>query len=138
MKKAGLFLLVLVILGGWAIKDSEAGQWCWQFQDDPNFYLRLSVVRPDPNYPFWSLNGMWYSQGFLVMPLVGTMAKSSDGTRRILTLFGTSTEGFPQSFRGEIDAVTKDGSLYFYDFNAGTTGLLSDLTKVKCSTLPAP
>ena len=137
MKKTGLVFLALMVLVCYAVKDSEAAQWCWQFADDPNFYLRLSVVRSDPNYPFWSLNGMWYSD-FSIMPLVGTMAKSSDGTGRILTLFGTAGSGFPQSFRGEIDAVTKDGSLYFYDFNAGTTGLLSDLTKVKCSTLPAP
>jgi len=52
MKKAGLLLLMLVILGGWVVKDSEAAQWCWQFELDSDFYLKLTVLKPDPLSPF--------------------------------------------------------------------------------------
>ena len=89
MKKVGLLFLVLVMLGCWIVKDSEAAQWCWQFTEED--FIKLSVERNDPIYPFWSLNGVWY-EGICIVPLVGTMVKSADGTEKMLTLYGTSID----------------------------------------------
>jgi hypothetical protein len=141
MKKAGLVLLVLVILGSWAVKDSEAGQWCWQFAAYPDDYMKLSVTKPDPLYPFWSLHGMWYnSLSPYIIPLVGSMVKSADGTQRLLTLEGTYPGGTLNfAINAQIDAVTKNGTFHIYYIEQTGDSLGSfPLNKVKCSTLPAP
>lgn len=141
MKKAGLILLVLVILGGWAFKGSEAGQWCWQFTGYPDNYIKLSFAKPDPLYPYWSLNGMWYVPGESIVPLVGTMVKSADGTQRLLNLNGAipGTTGLSQAYQMEavIDSLTKNGTIYIY-YTISTDNSAFAINNLKCSTLPSP
>jgi hypothetical protein len=138
MKKAGLVFLALLILGTWAAKDSDAAQWCWQFSGSTE-YIKLSVVKPDPSYPFWSLNGMWYEPGAMIIPLVGTMVKNADNTGRVLTLYGTypGTAGHSYSINMEVDKVTKDGVAHLYYIRIDTSAD-SPIASVPCSSLPAP
>jgi hypothetical protein len=139
MKKAGCILLILVIVGGWAVKDSQAAQWCFELATGN--YLKLSVVKPDPNYPFWSLNGIWYVPDSFIIPLVGTMVKSADGTERLLNLQGTlagdTAMTATQQMEAVIDSVTKSGSVFIY-YPIGGSNLEWSFTKRQCSTLPAP
>ena len=136
MKKAGLLFLVLVILGSYAIKDSEAAQWCWEFEGGGD-YIKLSVIKPDSLYPFWSLNGVWYSPDSYVIPLVGTMVKSADGTERVLTIYGTYYDTQAHAINAVIDAGTKNGTFHIHYIY-----LDSDLdfviNKVNCGAIPAP
>jgi hypothetical protein len=140
MKKVGLLFVVLVILGSFSVKDSKATQWCWQIEGSSEF-IKLAVMKPDPNLPFWSLNGMWYQAGFgqTIVPLVGTMVKNADGTGRLISLYGTGLSFHPWTFTGEIDAVTKNGTLDLYDLYTdqvyyGTTPII----RVRCNSIPAP
>ena len=139
MKKAGLLFLVLVIFGSFSVKDSEAAQWCWQLAGSD--YIRLSVAKPDPLYPFWSLDGMWYNPGSYVIPVTGTMVKSADGTQRLLNLNGTlpGATTLSQAYQMEavIDSLTRDGTIFIYYTILGTN-LEFSFNKLKCSTLPAP
>ena len=136
MKKAGLLLLVLVILGGWAIKDTEAGQWCWDLGNGE--YVKISFAKNDPNYPFWTLAGIWYSPGNPILPISGTMVKNADGTRRLLTLNMTNLDALSWVGYADIDANTKNGPIIFYLANNDTYSTAHTLTKVSCSSLPAP
>jgi hypothetical protein len=137
MKKVGLLLLVVVILGGWAVKDSEAAQLCWQLTAAD--FVKLSYVKNDASYPFWTLSGMWYEPGYAIIPLDGAMVKNADGTRRILTLSGA----FPGAtntylISADIDATTKNGTFTIHYVDAGVGDLTLSFTKVNCNTLPAP
>ena len=136
MKKAGLLLLVLAILGAWAIKDSEAGQWCWDAGSGE--YMKLSFAKNDQNYPFWTLAGIWYSPGNPILPISGTMVKNADGTRRLLTLNMTNPDALSWVGYADIDALTKNGPIIFYLANNDTYSTAHTLTKVSCSSLPAP
>jgi len=136
MKKTGLILLVVVILGGWVVKDSEAGQWCWDMDFDE--YMKLSFTKNDPSFPFWTLSGMSYTPGGSIMPVAGTMVKSADGKRRLLTLTITNAEAISWFGYADIDAQTKNGTIIFYCANSDTYSTGHSLTKVNCSSLPAP
>ena len=136
MKKAGLILLVLVILGSWAIKDSEAGQWCWDIGF--NEYLKLSFAKNDPNFPFWTLSGFDYLLGADILPIAGTMVKNADGTRRLLTGTTTNPDGISWFMYADIDAQTKNGTIIFYCPNNDTYDTAHTLTKIDCKTMPAP
>ena len=136
MKKTGLLLLVLVILGCWAVKDSEAGQWCWDAGSGE--YMKLSFAKNDPNYSFWTLAGIWYSPGNPILPISGTMAKNADGTRRLLTLNMTNPDALSWVGYADIDALTKNGPIIFYLANNDSYSTAHTLTKVDCKTLPAP
>ena len=137
MKKVGLILLLLVILGGWTVKDSEAGQWCWQLADS-NLYMKLSFAKNDPNFPFWTLSGMVYEPGISLEPVSGTMVKNADGTRRLLTLTMTNADGISWLMYADIDAHTKNGPMIGYCPNNDSYDDNHPLTKVNCSTMPAP
>jgi hypothetical protein len=138
MKKAGLVLLVLMILVSYMVKDSEAAQWCWELSG-VNQYIKVSVVKPDPLYPYWSLNGITYVPDMILLPVAGTMVKSADGTQRFLTLWGAyPPTGAILGLDAVIDAETKNGTcgiLGIIPFSARET---FPLQKVPCSTLPAP
>ena len=136
MKKAGLLLLVFVILGGWAVKDSEAGQWCWDL--GLGEYMKLSFAKNDPNFPFWTLSGMTYVPGESILPVAGTMVKNDDGTRRLLTLTATNEDAISWFMYMDIDARTKNGTIITYCANDDTYGTAHTLTKVDCKALPKP
>jgi len=136
MKKVGLILLLLMILGGWAVKDSEAGQWCWDL--GLGEYMKLSFAKNDPNFPFWTLSGMTYVPGESILPVAGTMVKNADGTRRLLTLTMTNTDGISWLMYADIDAQTKSGPMIGYSPNYDSYDPAHTLGKVPCSSLPRP
>jgi hypothetical protein len=135
MKKAGLFLLVLVIWGGLVIKGSEAAQWC--LQTDANQYFKLSVVKPDPLYPYWSLNGITYVPELVVIPVAGTMVKSADGSERLLTLSG-GINGTVMEIDAVFDPETKTGTWNIIGISPPSAKETYTLEKVPCSSLPKP
>jgi len=135
MKKAGLLLLVLLILGGWAIKDSQAGQWCWDIDGD---YIKVSFAKNDPSYPFWLLSGIIYQPNVYLSPVDGIMVKNADGTRRLLTLNITHPNAVLWYGYADIDALTKNGLVTFYGVNDNVYDIAHTLTKVPCSSLPRP
>ena len=137
MKKIGLILLLLVILGGWTVNDLEAGQWCWQLADS-NLYMKLSFAKNDPSYPFWTLSGMVYEPGISLEPVSGTMVKNADGTRRLLTLTMTNADGISWLMYADIDAQTKSGPMIGYSPNYDSYDPAHTLSKVPCSSLPTP
>ena len=136
MKKARLLLLVLVILGGWAIKDSEAGQWCWDL--GLGEYMKLSFAKNDPNFPFWTLSGMTYAPGEGILPVTGTMVKNADGTRRLLTGTMADADGISWFMYADIDARTQNGTCIYYCPNSDAYSTAHTMTKVPCSSLPKP
>jgi hypothetical protein len=141
MKKVGLVLLVLVILGGYMVKDSEAGQWCFQL-DGFAEYVKLNVTRPDPLLPYWTLNGVWYHSSFhFIAPVSGTMVKSPDGTQRLLGISGTFIDAgvFNEVYQAQaiIDSATKNGTLYIW-YDTSNTSSNFPFTKVNCGTVPPP
>ena len=84
---------------------------------------------------------MWYVPGESVVPLVGTMVKSADGTQRLLNLNGAihNDTGLSQAYQMEaaIDSLTKDGTIYIY-YTISTNNSAFAINNLKCSTLPAP
>ncbi len=136
MKKAGFIILVLVILGGWTVKGSEAEQWCWK-STEISQYIKLSVVKPDPSYPFWSLNGITYVPNMVVIPVGGTMVKSADGTERLLVLFG-GINGNVLEMDAAIDTVTKNGTVGILGISPPIARETFTIEKVSCSSLPKP
>ena len=140
MKKAGLFFLVLVMLGSLGVRESEAVEWCWSTSTTD--YWRLSVTQPDPTLPYYSLNGMWYETSTnLVVPLTGTMVKNYNGTLWLLNLSGTlyGTTGLEQAYQIEavITPATRDGTIYIY-YPLIPENNYTTFTKVKCSSTPVP
>ncbi len=136
MKKAGLILLVLVVVGSWAVKDSGAGQWCFDLGNGE--YAKISFAKNDPNYPFWLISGILYEPNTYFAPVDGIMVKSPDGTRRLLTLNLTFENAVLWYGYADIDARTKNGVVTFYGINDDVYDNAHSLTKVNCSSLPAP
>ena len=134
MKKAVFLFLAVMVVMGFAVKDSVAAAWCWQI--DPFDNIKLTVVKPDPASPFWSLHGVWRG-GDTIIPLAGTMAKTLDGTGRILTLHGTYPGSNSQSYsiNVEIDAATRNGTMHIYYIPLNSY-LDFPLTKIPCSDFP--
>ncbi|MFH0932877.1 MAG: hypothetical protein V1832_00990 [Nitrospirota bacterium] len=138
MKKAALFVLALVMLVGFAIQDTQAGEWCWQ--DGNGEYIKVTVAKPDPLLPHKSLNGIWYSPSSWLLPVVGTTDKDTGGTSRRVGLHGTYLSGadlYDYVLDATIDPVTKNGTIYIYSSFLGVTNSFS-LTKIDCATAPAP
>jgi hypothetical protein len=135
MRKVGLLLLILVILGGWAVKGSEAGQWCWELT--PVDFVKLSYAKNDASYPFWTLNGIWYEPAPYnsLIPLDGTMIKNGDGTQRIFMLTGSLASNNNYLIRAVIDTATKNGTFSIHYVNGGGETDVP-MTKVPCNTLP--
>lgn len=140
MKKAALLFLALVVLVGFAVKESEAGQLCWKF-DGYNDYIKVTVSNPDPLYSPKLLIGMWYSPAAYVLPLVGTMVKDIGGTPTRVSLQATYGAGSslqnPIALDASLDPVTKNGTLGIYYHNTDSVSSFT-ITKINCSTAPAP
>jgi len=140
MKKAGLFFLVLVMLGSLSVRESGAVEWCWAIGTTD--YFRISVTQPDPTLPYYSLNGIWYEPaGNYVFPLTGTMVKNYNGTEWLLNLSGTypGTTGLLEAYLMEavIAPATRNGTIYIY-YPIASENTSYPFTKVKCSSTPAP
>ena len=136
MKKTGLVSLVLMILVSFAVKDSEAAQWCLQ-SPGVSQYFKLSVVKPDASYPYWSLNGITYVPNVVVIPVAGTMVKSADGLDRLLTLFG-GINGTALEIDVVFDPETKTGTWNILGISPPSPKETYDLEKVPCSSIPKP
>ena len=135
MKRTGLIFLVLMVLVSFAVKDSEAAQWC--LQTDANQYFKLSVVKPDPLYPYWSLNGITYVPDMVVIPVGGTIVKSADGTERLLTLSG-AINGTVMEIDAVFDPETKTGTWNIIGISPPIAKETYTLEKVPCSSIPKP
>jgi hypothetical protein len=139
MKKRALLFFALVILVGYAAKDLGAAELCWRVDGYQTEYIKVSSIKPDSLYPHWLLNGIWYNPSSYLVPVIGTMEKSPDGTRHV-SLHGTFLSGsdlYDYVLDATVDSVTKNGTIYIYSALVGNTVSWS-LTKINCNTAPAP
>jgi hypothetical protein len=66
------------------------------------------------------------------------MIKSADGSQRILSLNGSYPGGFDYvAINAEIGSTNRNGTIYIH-WIVQNTDASYPLTKVNCSTLPAP
>jgi hypothetical protein len=140
MQKAALFFLALVMLVGYAAKDLGAAELCWRVDRYQIEYIKVSSIKPDSRYPHWLLNGIWYNPSSYLVPVIGTMEKSPDGTTRHVSLHGTFVSGddlYDYILDATIDSVTKNGTIYVYSDLIGST-LPWNLTRIDCRMAPAP
>ena len=133
MKKALFVLLALLAVVGFGVKDSTAGQLCWETENNTVFKLVVGI--PDPAYPWAkSLNGVWIF-GTYAVPVTGSMVKR--GTQLLINLDGTLPDlSTHYGMWGQVGPVSKNGTIKIYHSNTGgfeTWGL----TKVSCTSIQA-
>lgn len=155
MKKVALFFLALVLLVGYAVNDSVAGLLlCWKIEeqvdaDGADKYIEVRVTKTDSARHL--LNGIFYNTDGDIAPVVGTMEKSPDGTRRV-SLHGTYVDGGKNVHKNggknvhknvrtwildaTVDSKTKNGTIYVRSDGVGTKSF--DLTSIPCETAPNP
>ena len=135
MKKVVLLFLALVMLAGFVIKDSEAGQLCWNMSPYVDV-VKVSTSLPDPLYRNHKLlNGKW-DDTYTVFPVVGEMEKDEDGVHKIIGLHATKfSGGILQSWvwTATIDPITKEGPWNILNPQSGSTNS-GTLVRIDCVT----
>lgn len=129
-----LFVTLLVVLG-FALNESIAGQLCWTTTPFSNL-IKVSVTTTGNGHKL--INGFWDTPGGRI-PVTGTFEKESTGTNRVLTLHGVW-----------LTSILSDCLLYFslsststqkwegdgsYQCTGMDTPTAISLTRTSCTTL---
>jgi hypothetical protein len=142
MKKAALFFMALVILVGYAVRDSGAAEMCWNLNPFTDI-IKVSMVKPDPLLPHKLITGFWKATGDYVIPVVGSFETDLGGVNKRLSLHGTNNT---TSFSGYRDCIL-DATLSPtstpkwegpWEINCGAGGFTNsgvELTRIDCTTL---
>jgi hypothetical protein len=136
MKKVALFFLALVVLAGFAMKDSEAGQLCWKLNPYTDI-IKVSTSTPDSLYDHTLLNGRWRARnpGGYACPVVGSMEKHFDGVNKVVGLHATATVGgtlYSAIIEATINPKTNNGTWNLLRSDGGT--ISGTFTRVDCVT----
>jgi len=139
MKKAVFMFLAAMIIIGFAMNDSMAGQLCWQ-KSGVSDIIKVSVTDTGSGHKL--VNGFTSTSSYL-LPVTGSFEKDLDGVHRILSLNATNT--YTDSWGGNRSCVItgvldpsstpKWQGTVTTDCGNGDFVTTRDLIRINCSTL---
>ena len=135
MEKAVFLFLAVMVMTGFAIEESAAGNMCWNWVGN-TLVLKVSVT--DTGNKTRLVNGFFFTPGnppAVYWPALGNFNNSYDNINRILTFSATETSGRTCFYQATLSPTTTpkwEGSGSLACIDGVTNGY--NLQRVDCST----